>query len=207
MRPCNVRLEVERLSPHCCTELCIQNINILVIYWVKNLKHFPLSFVSPKCVFSWRKCLFFTPLKTEQRLDTWCHWQITVMMSITCHHGALPYSLIILSNVTWRFCVSVFFSRLAISQTTTITMELIPIRCASFSIFASFKKNFKIFLFKDAFELYLWTCIVILLSCIYLFPLWLLYLQSALSVIKLMDTGAIQVYIIIIILLLLLLLR
>ena len=62
----------------------------------------------------------------------------------------------------------------------------------------SFKKNFKTFLFKDAFELYLWTCIVILLY-IYLFPLWLLYLQSALSVIKLTDTGAIQVYIIIII--------
>ena len=53
-------------------------------------------------------------------------------------------------------------------------------------------------MFKDAFELYLWTCIVILL-CIYFFPLWLLYLQSALSVIKLTDTGAIQVYIIIII--------
>ena len=63
---------------------------------------------------------------------------------------------------------------------------------------SSFKKNLKTFLFKDAFELYLWTCIVILL-CIYLFPLWLLYLQSALSVIKLTDTGAIQVYIIIII--------
>ena len=62
----------------------------------------------------------------------------------------------------------------------------------------SFKKNLKTFLFKDAFELYLWTCIVILL-CIYFFPLWLLYLQSALSVIKLTDTGAIQVYIIIII--------
>ena len=38
----------------------------------------------------------------------------------------------------------------------------------------SFKKNFKTFLFKDAFELYLWTCIVILLY-IYLFPLWLLF--------------------------------
>ena len=70
-------------------------------------------------------------------------------------------------------------------------MELIPIWLPSF------KKNLKTFLFKDAFELYLWTCIVILL-CIYLFPLWLLYLQSALSVIKLTDTGAIQVYIIII---------
>ena len=46
----------------------------------------------------------------------------------------------------------------------------------------------------------------VLLSCFvfYLFPLWLLYLQSARSVIKLTDTGAIQVYIIIIIIIILL---
>ena len=67
----------------------------------------------------------------------------------------------------------------------------------------SFKNNFKTFLFKDAFELYLWTCIVILL-CIYLFPLWLLYLQSAPSVIKLTDTSALYKFTLLLLLLLLL---